>query len=376
MFHSVKIEGYRGFSQFSMAGLGQINLLIGKNNAGKTSVLEALYLLSTGGDPGALWRIMARKGEQLAPDPTAGRPQQELDVCHLFSGHHLKIGMKAKIATKNQIPEQSITYEIAGPQREKSPQLYAQIPLEPEGAGRASQFSILVTGNPKPMIDVIPLSSRDGLRPEIFNILNAITSNISRPDAPTPQYISTDAFSGQDLAAAFGAIALTPHEDRVIKALQFLEPGLERIATTPPMGGMFVGGFPTRTGFKAKLKQFNQPVSIGSLGDGAWRMLALAIILTRSKGSLLLIDEIDTGFHYTVMENVWKLVAQAALELGIQVFATTHSDDCVRSLAAICNPDFHLKGVSVQRIEADNENAIPFSEAEIIAAAKARVEIR
>lgn len=161
---------------------------------------------------------MARKGEQLAPDSSAGRPQQELDVCHLFAGHHLKIGLKAKIATKNQTPEQSIVYEIAGPQREKAPQLYAQIPLEPEGNPAASQFSIVITGNPKPMIDVVPLSSRGGLRPDTFNILNTIANNTPRPESPTPQYISTDAFSGNDLASAFGAIALTPHEDRIIRA--------------------------------------------------------------------------------------------------------------------------------------------------------------
>ena len=51
MISSVHIEGYRGFQRFDMNGLGRVNLLVGTNNSGKTSVLEAIHLLTTRGDP-------------------------------------------------------------------------------------------------------------------------------------------------------------------------------------------------------------------------------------------------------------------------------------------------------------------------------------
>lgn len=74
MISSIHIEGYRGFSQFDMAGLGRVNLLVGTNNSGKTSVLEALYLLTSQGDPLALYQLLQRRGERLYPErPTRSR---------------------------------------------------------------------------------------------------------------------------------------------------------------------------------------------------------------------------------------------------------------------------------------------------------------
>ena len=113
------------------------------------------------------------------------------------------------------------------------------------------------------------------------------------------------------------------------------------------------------------------------MGDGTWRLLALAIILGKCKDNVLLIDEIDTGLHYSVMRNMWKLVYEASKELGIQVFATTHSLDCVRSLAAICHHDISIgNDVTIQRIDAQNKESTPYNEEEIIFAANEDVEVR
>jgi predicted ATPase len=78
------------------------------------------------------------------------------------------------------------------------------------------------------------------------------------------------------------------------------------------------------------------PFPLGSLGDGAWRMLTLAIVLTQCVGGMLFIDEIDTGLHYTVMADMWRLIHAASRQFDVQVFASTHSYDCVHSLATIC----------------------------------------
>jgi predicted ATP-dependent endonuclease of OLD family len=71
MIRSVRIQGFRALKTFRMESLGRINLLISRNNTGKTSVLEGLYLLVTRGDPAAIWRVMTRRGEFLVPDTQA-----------------------------------------------------------------------------------------------------------------------------------------------------------------------------------------------------------------------------------------------------------------------------------------------------------------
>lgn len=86
-------------------------------------------------------------------------------------------------------------------------------------------------------------------------------------------------------------------------------------------------------------------------------------------------DEIDTGLHYTVMSAMWKLIYNAAREFNVQVFATTHSYDCVYSLASL-HDDAEAHHITVQRIEAGKARAVPYTQTEIKIAAEREIEVR
>ena len=73
-------------------------------------------------------------------------------------------------------------------------------------------------------------------------------------------------------------------------------------------------------GVVLKLHGVPYRVPIGSAGDGMWRMLGLALALSNAKGGVLLVDEIDTGLHYSVMENMWRMISERAVVLDVQVF--------------------------------------------------------
>ena len=97
MISSLKVEGFRGLKQFEMGQLGRINLLVGANNCGKTSVLEAIYLLAAGGDPVCLRDLLTRRGEQsFTVVNYIDEPQRssvvEYSISHLFTGHQLYLG--------------------------------------------------------------------------------------------------------------------------------------------------------------------------------------------------------------------------------------------------------------------------------------------
>jgi AAA15 family ATPase/GTPase len=105
--------------------------------------------------------------------------------------------------------------------------------------------------------------------------------------------------------------------------------------------------------------------------------LALAIFLARAAGGVLLVDEIDTGLHYTTLESMWRFVIETARRLDVQVFATSHSGDCVRSLAWLQSDDSNLASeVSVHRIEKGVNEAVRYSAAEIETAARHHIEVR
>ena len=107
-----------------------------------------------------------------------------------------------------------------------------------------------------------------------------------------------------------------------------------------------------------------------------WRMLGLALSLVNAKGGVLLVDEIDTGLHYSVMGDMWRMVSERAAALNVQVFATTHSRDCYESLAVIVTADSKPLGVTIQRIESERGHAVGLSNDEIVAAAARGIEVR
>lgn len=368
MISSILIEGYRGFERFEMSGLGRLNLLVGTNNSGKTSILEALHLLTSRGEPMALWQLLWRRGERLPGERSPRNPTPELDVSHLFTGHRADIGSRFVLSAKNDTPERQVTFTIAEQSTKQQEELFSTAEAPPI----PSRLVLKIDAFPPSPVSSLPLSRALGISPEVFEApLRRLRRRIGGEESPS-QFITTESLDSEDLVGLWDKVALTPNELLVLRALQFLDSDIERIAAQSAQTY-----YQTRGGFIIKRKGHEQPIPIGSMGDGMWRMLAMAIAITQCKGGVLLVDEIDTGLHYTVMSDMWKLIFGAAKDLDVQVFATTHSFDCIHSLATVCLSDTDPENkVTLQRIETGKSRAVPYSENEIRIAAAKNLEVR
>jgi len=113
------------------------------------------------------------------------------------------------------------------------------------------------------------------------------------------------------------------------------------------------------------------------MGDGIWRILSLALCLVRSRDGVLLVDEIDTGLHYSVMVKMWRMIYETAKKLNIQVFATSHSRDCYQALSEVCCEDVTTNSnITIQRIERGKGRSVAYTEQEIVIAAEHGTEAR
>jgi AAA15 family ATPase/GTPase len=70
-------------------------------------------------------------------------------------------------------------------------------------------------------------------------------------------------------------------------------------------------------------------VPVPLMGEGMGRLLTILLAIAEAKGGLVMVDEIDTGFHYSILRDVWLAIARAARENDVQILATTHSWECV-----------------------------------------------
>jgi hypothetical protein len=279
------------------------------------------------------------------------------DISHLFSGHEARVGSTFTISATNQTPEQAVVFSII--------ELGEQVSLflEDESESLSPRLAFQIESQPRSSVR-FPLRRSGGV---VFDRPRRGTSEV----APA-QFITTDSLESRALVKLWDRVALTPSEDLVLGALRYVDPDIERLAAQA--GTSFTA---SRGGFIVKTRRHDVPVPIGSLGDGIWRMLAMAIAITQCAGGMLLVDEIDTGLHYTVMSDMWKLIFGAARELDVQVFATTHSFDCIQSLAQVCVSETHADNrVTLQRMEPGKAKAVPYSEAEILQAAERNIEVR
>ncbi len=161
-------------------------------------------------------------------------------------------------------------------------------------------------------------------------------------------------------------------EPEVIAAMKLIERDLDSIHFLTGRAYWRASG-----GILAGFGKNGRRVPLGSLGDGMRRLLALSLSLVRTGNGFLLIDEIDTGLHFSVMEEMWKLVVTTALRSNIQVVATTHSYDCIQGLDAllVSAPELAPE-VSVQKIERSLPAAVNLDASEIQIAVRQGIEVR
>ncbi|MFM8342079.1 MAG: AAA family ATPase, partial [Methylomonas sp.] len=130
------------------------------------------------------------------------------------------------------------------------------------------------------------------------------------------------------LASLWDEVALTPNEDVVIKSLTIIDNNIDRLAFIEDSNQD--NRIPI-----VKLKELDKRIPLNSMGDGISRVLQLILSVFRAENGILLIDEFENGLHYSVQEQVWQIIFQLATDLNIQVFATTHSWDCIESFAKV-----------------------------------------
>ncbi len=128
-----------------------------------------------------------------------------------------------------------------------------------------------------------------------------------------------------------------------------------------------------------KLGRFNAPVSLKSLGDGAYRLFTLALVLSNAEDGILLVDEIENGIHYSALPDVWRLIFQTARRLNVQVFATTHSWDCIEAFQKAASEDDDPNSGVLVRLQNDDSGdvtATVFDERRLAFATRDGIEVR
>ena len=113
------------------------------------------------------------------------------------------------------------------------------------------------------------------------------------------------------------------------------------------------------------------------LGEGISRLLPIMAAIETARNGALFIDEVETGLHHAVMRDVWKAIMEAAKRSRTQIFATTHSRECIEAAfeAAASMQRYELGMHRLERVDGRIE-AITYDKESLQAALDADLEVR
>ena len=197
---------------------------------------------------------------------------------------------------------------------------------------------------------------------------SGVLSNVTFPDMP-PRAARFLDFDPRSMHATWNGVLAEGRGTEVVEALQLLEPEVDEIVY--PTGGE------PRRGVELGRRDSDRRLPIGSYGDGMSRLLALSLGLIHKADGCVLIDEIDTGLHWTVMEDMWRLVVETAHRSNVQVFATTHSYDCIRGLGSLVRsrPDL-ADDLAIHKMHRSLAKSVCIPGTEIAVAVEQDIEVR
>jgi hypothetical protein len=173
------------------------------------------------------------------------------------------------------------------------------------------------------------------------------------------------------LAAFFDAVSLGDNVEGVIQALQIIDKRIDRIA--------FIAGEGSGVRFPVARLGDGKVISLNGMGDGINRILTIVLAMVNCENGYLLIDEFENGLHYSVQEKLWEITFYLAEKLNIQVFATTHSNDTIKTFENIVNKNETqpLEGLLIKLENVDNQiESLTFEPDELKVITENLIEVR
>ena len=368
---SLLIKNYRQLKNIEIESIGDINLIVGCNNSGKSTLLEAIRLFASRGSTDLIEEILNDHGElQIFSTELSDEIVPEMSICNLFTGRKFptKDGIHIYIGNINKSQFLQIEHVF-----QKVEFIERLIDGEQSSIRRLKKIfkdnreELLESSD---ALEISVSSSSDLFSPIIKNTIFSLTdlfnrrrffNRVQNPNLMpwiAHSYVPSRATTQDELADVWDAVVLTEAEGYVLKALRLIEPGTDGLAFI--QGGRRPSRIPTNKTASnerhamLRMERLETPVPLQSMGDGMTRVLQLILNALKAKNGFLLIDEFENGLHYSVQEQVWKLIFELASANQMQVFATTHSDDCVRAFSAVAT-EHALKGVLIKMERTDDE---------------------
>jgi hypothetical protein len=319
MYRSFTIRNFRGFRDFTLDSLERVNLIAGQNNVGKTALLEAIFLHIGANNPELGPRVNAWRGLQ----------RFKADIEDMWGPifHNYEINAPIQLMSQDDEPvDRDLQIVLTDS---------STTPIETSNGGSLTDSMTTAAAGRE-----IRLEYKDSAGQSYIS-RGTVTDEGYRSERgqrviTTPGFfLSTRYLSPAEDAERFSDLAAAGKQESLLPILRLLEPRLRQLIVLVRGGVAMVHG-DIGTG---------RPLPVPIMGEGTSRLLSLALGIASSEHGVVLIDEVENGIHYSVMTKVWAAIAKAARAADVQVFATTHSWECITAAHEAFHEEFKRSGL-------------------------------
>ena len=345
MIKSINIQNFKIFKKSKFSDFGQVNLLTGLNNGGKTTLLEALYLAISPSNSDILGLKELRKesfdkkividsfdtiwdnifylhdkSNPIVIDTTTDQGDfYRLNItCDRKIDDFIKFVKEDAEDDKDMI---DISKSLSNQENSRS-----ALHLDVQKNGHDYTKSVLI-------------ASKNGLVGHGEN-----TNTIQKVELIP----STARLSGKNLAKLYSQAVVKNQEKHVMNVLTIFDKEIESIMVLSDANESLIN-----------IKRKNEPLMLlSAFGDAMNRMIDLVLRIVNHKDGVVLIDEIENGIHYTKHEAIWTLIFTLAKDFNVQIFATTHRKEMLESFEKVATKNLFVEAKFIEVFKSSRTNNI------------------
>lgn len=327
------IQNYKNIERLELKDLKQVNLFVGANNAGKSNLLEAISLYASNFSPYRMKDILSDRNENLDYfDNVHAFRENELiaafapffphrDIDFLANDNYIQLGTeKGAIRLMQRITRYR--------EEEGIKRLVELIPYKKITANQrlsTDRQAVLVS---LPVKGIEDQKAKTSKFKDVLHMTKFTNRGIEiQPTGTTNrfkfQHINCKRLTTEKIEDIWAKIAMTDVEKKIIEALQIVDERIEKFS--------FIKNDSRKYAPYVHLKGEKANMPISEMGDGMTHILNMIIALLGCENGILLLDEAESGLHYTTQYKLWKLIFELSEKYHVQVFATTHSNDCINA---------------------------------------------
>jgi len=301
---NIEIKNFKCFEDFKAEGFGRVNLIGGKNNVGKTAFMEAVYV-----------------------NVYSSYQSIEGFVSSLLN---IKLAREKINLLYNQNKEFFKEKEII--------ESYDKLFIKSNIDGLLYEIEKLKNGIKRYIFtwddgEVIDVNVND------FSFDTTLFKHI--------KFLDTMGLSNLHLKEYYASLQEEEKESYLNNILNSFDAQIENFKIINDVS-------------QCKIK--NSYIEITELGDGTKHLISIILSLFSAKNGFLFIDEIGNGIHYTNLDKLWEIILTISKQQNVQVFATTHSKECIESYARVAKKleDEEIKFIELGKNKKDELKAMVY----------------